>query len=118
MKRILFFYIFLLSGLYTFGQNSSKKSNDLKNAGIDQYKKTFEIKDNFHPDKTTLSKIDISKYEKLRKDEERVQTIDEITGFTIVLYSKYEMKHGKNADNELQILPININNDTLKTSGK
>ena len=124
MKQILISFIFVFCGLYSLAQNSVKNSSGQNSAvasdktTLGQYRKTFEIKNNSNPDKATLSKIDISKYDNLRKDLERVQATDELTGFTIVLYSNYEIKHGKNTGNELQVLPNDHLNDTAKSYGQ
>src|SRR4051812_37628726 len=98
MKQCFYIVVFSLLTFFVSGQNSSV--NQIKAPGIylsdgtkvDEYKKTFEIKDVPNPDNTTLSKIDMSKYWKFINATNRVEVLDDVTDLTLILYSRTESK--------------------------
>jgi len=57
-----------------------------------KYKVEFEIKGIEKIDMQLLDKIDFEKYIPLRKQHERVEVTDDVTGKTLIIYSKDELK--------------------------
>ncbi len=111
MKRFSISLVLMFVTVVGFSQAAAKKSVSKDTNG--QYKISFEIKNKTEVDAATLSKIDVSKYEHLRKESERVYVTDQATGLIIVLYSNSELKQ---IHNPLQILPNTVKNDTSKSS--
>lgn len=96
MKRFLLFSIFIFAACLSVGQSAAnpegKKPGMYLQDGtkFDEYKKTFEIKNNPNPTAETLSKIDMSNYWKYIHKTQRVEVLDNVTGLTLILYSREE----------------------------
>lgn len=96
MKQFFYISVFFFFTFFCNGQSSFV--NQIKAPGIylsdgtkvDEYKKTFEIKDTPNPDNITLSKIDMSKYWKFINATQRVEILDDVTDLTLILYSHSE----------------------------
>lgn len=121
MKRFLFFSIFIFSAWLSFGQSIADSQNRKPGmylqdgSKFDEYKKTFEIKNNPNPTAETLSKIDMSNYWKYIHKTQRVEVLDNVTGLTLVLYSREETSSLIDFNALLIVLP---NEPTLLESKK
>lgn len=120
MKQIILSLIFIISAVFTYGQNTSvqqptKPGMYLPDGSkLDEYKKTFEIKNNSNPDANTLSKIDVSKYWKLMNATKRVEVLDLVTNLTLILYSHEETKTKIDFNTLLIVNPTDVNRDEGK----
>jgi hypothetical protein len=81
---------------------------------LDEYKKTFEIKNVSHPDPITLSRIDMSKYWKLMRPNQRVEVLDSETGLTLILYSREETNTILDFNSLLIVMPTDSDRDETK----
>jgi len=123
MKRFFLSSLLLLFTVCLFGQESV---NVIREPGIysqdgkklNEYKKTFEIKNNSDPDPLELAKIDISKYWKHCKDSTRVEVVDKLTGFTLILYSHKETRSFFNDQQLLITMPADQPRDQSKESSR
>lgn len=88
MKTILtaIIFLFVCSGICAQGQRATR---DVAHNYI--YKKGYEIKEVASADSALIAKIDVSKYEHLRKSMERVEVYDTENKVTIILYSTEEV---------------------------
>ena len=106
--------------MVSYGQ--SPVGNDIKAPGIyladgtklDEFKKTFEIKDNPNPSATILSKIDVPKYWKYVNDTQRVEVLETETGLTLILYSRQEIEASLDFNTVLVVMPNESNGDENK----
>lgn len=115
MKKILFVFVFALTWFHAFSQN---QVNEVKKPGVyypdgtklDEYQITFEIKDNPNPNKEELCKVNAAKYWRYIQENSRTEVYDEITGFTLILYSRQEMEQRignlPNAANLLYVVTV------------
>lgn len=122
MKQFISISVFFFFSMVSYGQISSVVQS--KPAGIylpdgtkvNEYKKTFEIKENANPDQMTLSKIDVSKYWKFINPTQRVEVIDDVTDLTLILYSRSESNALIDFNTVLVILPPESGNDQIMKS--
>lgn len=120
MKRLLFLIFFSLVIFHISGQTSLV--NQAKAPGmyladgskLNEYKKTFEIKDVQNPDNATLSRIDMSKYWKFMNATQRVEVIDDVTNLTLILYSHSESKAFIDYQSVLIVMPADYKRDETK----
>lgn len=96
MKHFVHISFLFFITLFSYGQNlpvSQEKAPGIylsDGTKVNEYKKTFEIKDIPNPDNITLSKIDMSKYWKFIDTNNRVEVLDDVTDLTLILYSRSE----------------------------
>ncbi len=124
MRRFFYIAIFTFCTLFFYGQNLSvEHDNDHTKAPgiylpdgtkVNEYKKTFEIKDVPNPDNSALSKIDMSRYWKFMHVTNRVEVLDDVTGLTLILYSHSESKAFIDFNTALIVMP----NDHIRGESK
>jgi hypothetical protein len=96
MRQFIYLSVLIIAAFSGYGQNSPP--DQVKTPGIyladgtkiNEYKKTFEIKHLPDPDDVTLSKIDMSKYWGFMDETQRVEIVDDVTNWILVLYSREE----------------------------
>jgi hypothetical protein len=121
MKQLFLIFVFLFASASTYGQpgiNQPKKPGVYLPDGtkVDEYKKTFEVKDNPDPNKEELCKVDASKYWKYIQENQRTEVYDEVTGFTLILYSRNEIAERMgNTDELLYVMPSGDNRGESKS---
>ena len=118
---ILCFTLFQILPAISVGQTNSNKTSKsgiylADGSKLDEYKKTFEIKNFANPDKKLISEIDVSKYWGLAKKTERTEVYDSTLNVTLILYSQEETKDFLNAGDFLIIMPTGYTRDTIKTT--
>lgn len=120
MKQIFISLIFLLITVFSYSQSSLSQQPTkpgmylADGTKVNEYKKTFEIKNNPNPDANTLSKIDVSKYWKLMSATKRVEVVDTVTGLTLILYSHNETNAFLDFNTLLIVMPNDANGDENK----
>ncbi len=122
MKQVFYISVFSLIAFFSNGQSSSV--NQVKSPGIylsdgtkvNEYKKTFEIKEILNPDNTTLSKIDMSKYWKFINASQRIEVLDDVTDLTLILYSRSESETLIDFNSVLIVMPPDHVRDKTKTT--
>jgi hypothetical protein len=82
---------------------------------LNEYKKTYEIKEIANPDLLTQSKIDMSKYWKFIDANNRVEVIDDATDLTLILYSRTESNALIDFKSVLIVMPADHKRDDKKS---
>lgn len=111
---IFCFLFFQFFSIKSFCQTSKSGIYTSDGNRLDEYKKTFEIKNNANPSKKLLSEIDISKYWEFAKKTERTEVYDSISKVTLILYSIEETKDFLSTGDFLIIMPTGYTRDTVK----
>lgn len=106
------FIVLAISMLFCIGisaQSTSRKveaNQTLTN--IERLNIDFEVKDVQTPDLNLLNAINLSEFENQRKENEDVEIFEEVSGYTIILYSKIKVADRKR--NIYNNEPSNSNN--------
>lgn len=106
---ILFYFVFSFSTKAQISDMASQSYQSLK-----KYRIEFEIKDEVKVDLELLSKINFDNYIHLRKPDERVEVIDNVTGKTLIIYSEEELQIVRKPDLEFLDYPVNLNGKQKK----
>ena len=122
MKQIFLISFFSLVSLFIYGQNPANNQAMIPGiylsdgSKLNEYKKTFEIKNVPNPDNATLSKIDASKYWKYTNKTQRAEVLETVTGLTLILYSHNEINALIDFNTALIVMPLDFIKSETKTA--